>query len=181
MQNNQQTGKKMKASIIAIVILSLCLCITTFALVWSMAWVNDNIFSTGKIDIDLNDGKPVIEEDEYLFKPGMEVIKEFYIQNNSTCEAYYKIYFDEITGGLADVIEVTIRDNQRVLFAGKPSELTKQMVSSADEPLRLKEKKELEISFYYPKEGNSTQDATLTFTLCADAVQMKNNPNREFD
>ena len=181
MQNNQQTGKKIKKSITAIVILSICLCITTFALVWSMAWVNSNIFSTGKIDIDINDGKPVIEEHEYLFKPGMKVVKEFYIQNNSTCEAYYKIYFDDITGGLADVMEVTIRDDKQVLFFGKPSELTKQLVSSATDPLHLKEKKELEIEFHYPKESSSTKDPTLTFTLCADAVQTKNNPNREFD
>ena len=180
MQNNQQTGKKLKTSIAAIVILSICLCITTFALIWSMVWVNNNIFSVGKIDIDLNDGKPVIEEHEYLFKPGMKVAKEFYIQNNSTCEAYYKIYLDDITGGLADVMEVTIRDNQQVLFDGKANELTRQMVSSAEDPLRLKEKKELEIEFYYPKESRSTEDATLTFTLCADAVQTKNNPNREF-
>lgn len=181
MQNNQQTGKKLRTSIIAIVILSICLCIITFALVWSMAWVNNNFFSTGKVDIDINDGKPVIEEYEYLFKPGMKVVKEFYIQNNSTCEVFYKIYFDDITGGLADVIKVTIRDDKQVLFSGKPNELTKQMVSSANDPLRLKEKKELKIEFYYPKESKSTKNPTLTFTLCADAVQTKNNPNREFD
>ena len=97
MQNNQQTGKRLKTSVTAIVILSICLCITTFALVLSMAWLNNNIFSTGKIDIDLNNGKPVIDEHEYLFEPGMTVVKDFYIQNNSTCEAFYKIYFDDIT------------------------------------------------------------------------------------
>ena len=181
MQNNQQTGKKVITSVTAIVILSICLCITTFALVWSMVWVNSNIFGVGEIDIDLNDGKPVIEEHEYLFKPGMTVVKDFFLENNSTCEAYYKIYFDDIKGGLADVMEVTIRDDKQVLFFGKPSELTKQMVSSANDPLRLREKKELEIEFHYPKESSSTHDATLTFTLCADAVQTKNNPDREFE
>ena len=181
MQNNQQTGKKLKTSVTAIIILSICLCLTTFALVLSLVWLNNNTFSTGKIDIDLNDGKPVIEEHEYLFEPGMTVVKDFYIQNNSTCEAFYKIYFDDITGGLADVLEVTIRDDEQDLFSGKPSELTRQMVSAAIDPLGLNEKKELKIEFYYPKESGHMQDKTLTFTLCADAVQTKNNLDRQFD
>lgn len=181
MQNNQQRDKRLKISVVSIVLLSICLCITTFALIWSMAWVNGNIFSTGRVDIEINDGKPVIEEDEYLLQPGMTIVKDFHIQNNSTDEAYYKIYFEDITGGLADVIEVSIRDDEQVLFSGKPNDLTRQKVSSANDPLRVKEKKELEIEFYYPEGSRRTKDPKLTFTLSADAVHTKNNPNREFD
>lgn len=182
MDKNRETFKKLTKSVITIVTLSICLCITTSALVLSMVSIDGHLFSTGEIDIDLNGGKPVIEEHEFIFKPGMTVVKDFYIENNSTWDVYYKIYFDDISGGLSDVLEVTIRDGEKILFAGKPSELTRQMVSSADDILSLKEKRELKIEFNYPNESeNSTQDSTLSFTLCADAVQTKNNHNKEFN
>lgn len=182
MTDPKKTRKKLTSSVMIIVGLSLCLCITTFALVWSMVTMDDNYFHTGNIEIDLNGGKLVINEHEFLFEPGMMVTKDFYIQNNSTWDVYYKIYFDDIEGGLADVLEVTIQDKDGVLYRGKPSELTKKEISAAGDTLGLKEKKELQIVFHYPEEsGNNTQDATLTFTLCADAVQTKNNPDKRFD
>ena len=182
MENHKKTIRIMTSSVMVFICLSICLCITTFALVWSIVTVDDNYFHTGNIEIDLNNGKPVIEEHEFLFEPGMTVVKDFYIQNNSTWDVYYKLYFDNIEGGLADVLEVTIKDKDNVLYSGKPSELTRKMVSPANDTLHLKEKKELQIVFHYPAEsGNSTQDVFLTFTLCADAVQTKNNPDKKFD
>lgn len=182
MENNKQTARKLTGSVFLIILLCLCLCITTFALIWSIVTVDDNYFYTGKVEIDLNDGKPVIEEHEFLFEPGMTVVKDFYIKNNSTWDVYYKLYLDDVTGGLADVLDITIKDGEKILFNGKPNELTENLVGAADDILYLKEKKEMQIVFHYPEEsGNQTQDSVLTFTLCADAVQTKNNPNKEFD
>ena len=182
MKNNRKTFKKLTKSVVTVVALSICLCITTSALVLSMVSIDNHVFSTGGIDIDLNGGKPVIEEHEFIFEPGMTVVKDFYIENKSTWDVYYKIYFDDISGGLSDVLEVKILDEEKVLFAGKPNELTRKMVSSADDILGLNEKRNLKIEFNYPEEsGNSTQDSTLAFTLCADAVQTKNNNNKEFN
>ena len=39
-----KTAKKLTGGIVAIVILALCLCITTFALVYASVSVNNNIF-----------------------------------------------------------------------------------------------------------------------------------------
>ncbi len=37
------------------------------------------------------------------------------------------------------------------------------------------------MEFYFPEDkGNDTQDLDLTFTLCAEATQTKNNPNKLF-
>lgn len=182
MANENRTAKKLTASVAAIIVLAVCLCITTFALVYSAVAVEDNLFQTGEIKINLNDGKPVIEEHEFLFEPGMTVEKPFFIENQGTWDVYYKLYFDKVEGGLADVLEVEIRDGSAVLFAGKISDLTKERVGAADDILKFKERRELTVSFHFPEEaGNTAQNLYLSFVLKADAVQTKNNPDRLFD
>ena len=162
--------------------LAICLCITTYAIVWASVSVNENVFQTGKVQINLNDGKPVIEEHEFLFEPGMTVTKDFFIENQSTWDVYYKIYFDEVTGGLAKVLQITIMDGEKILYEGTADDLSKVNVKAADDTLRINEKRILTISFHYPEEaGNSTQNMSLTFKLCAEAVQTKNNPDKLFD
>ena len=109
MKDNSKTAKKLTGSIIAVVVLALCLCVTTFALVWATISVDNNLFHTGPVEIILNDGKPVIEEHEFLFEPGMMVKKDFFIENKSTRDVYYKLYFDNVGGGLADVLQITVK------------------------------------------------------------------------
>ena len=181
MSEKTKTAKKLTASVVAVIILAVCLCITTFALVYSTVAVDNNLFQTGEIKIDLNGGQPVITEHEYLFEPGMTVEKPFYIENQGTWDVYYKLYFDNIEGGLADVLDVEIRDGDTVLFNGKIADLTKEKVGAADDILKLNERRELTISFHYPEEaGNGGQAQYLWFDLKASAVQAKNNPNRLF-
>ena len=182
MNDNSKTAKKLTGSIIAVIVLALCLCITTFALVWATISVENNLFHTGTVKINLNDGKPVIEEHEFLFEPGMMVKKDFFIENESTWDVYYKLYFDNVNGGLSDVLEITVKDGERTLYHGTTAELNRANVGAADDILKINERRELSVYFYFPEEsGNSAQNLTLTFDICADAVQTKNNPNRLFD
>ena len=182
MSEKNKTAKKLTASVVAVIILAVCLCITTFALVYSTVAVDNNLFQTGIIKINLNDGKPVIEEHEFLFEPGMTVEKDFFIENQSTWDVYYRLYFDNLEGGLADVLDISLRDGDKVLYAGKAKELIKADVGAAEDILKLNERRELTISFHYPEEaGNSGQAQYLSFDLKADAVQTKNNPNRLFE
>ncbi len=180
--SEHKTAKKLTASVAAIIILAVCLCITTFALVYSTVAVDNNLFQTGEIKINLNDGKPVIEEHEYLFEPGMTVEKNFFIENQGTWDVYYKLYFDNVEGGLADVLEITVKDKDKVLYHGTAAELNRADVAAADDILKINERRELSVYFHFPEEaGNSAQNLMLTFDMCADAVQTKNNPNRLFD
>ncbi len=182
MQDKSKTAKRLTASVSIIIIMSICLCFTTFALVMSIVSVDNNLFQTGVVKINLNDKKPVIEQDEFIFEPGMTVKKDFFIKNESSCDVYYKLYFQNISGGLADVIEVKICDNDKVLFEGTPNELIKKNVSAADDILKLNEVRKLQIYFHFPEiSGNEAQNAFLSFDLAADAVQTKNNINRDFD
>ena len=99
-----KTAKRLTGGIIAIIILAVCLCITTFALVYASVSVENNLFHTGEVKINLNDGKPVIREHEFLFEPGMTVVKDFFIENDSTWDVYYRLYLDNVSGGLSDVL-----------------------------------------------------------------------------
>lgn len=81
MREQNKTVKKLTASVAAVIVLAVCLCVTTFALAYSVVAADNNLFRTGVIKINLNDGEPVIEEHEFLFEPGMTVEKPFFIEN----------------------------------------------------------------------------------------------------
>ena len=177
-----ETERKLTGSIITVIILLICLAITTGALGFAIVSVENNLFQTGIVKINLNDGKPVIAEHEFIFEPGMTVVKDFFIENNSTCEVYFRVYFENVEGGLADVLDVTIKDGDQILYAGKASELNKGNVIPAQEKLALEETRWLTIWFHFPEEaGNEAQDLNLSFDVRADATQTKNNPNYEFE
>ena len=177
-----KTAKRLTGGIIAIIALAVCLCITTFALVYASVSVENNLFHTGRVKINLNDGKPVIREHEFIFEPGMTVKKDFFIENDSTWDVYYRIYLENVSGGLADVLEITVKDGDRALYSGTASELTQQNVTAADDTLKIGQKRSLTVYFHFPEDkGNETQNLDLTFTMCAEATQTKNNPNRLFD
>ncbi len=181
-REKMKTGERLAVSIVTIVVLTLCLCITTYALVRETITIEDHYFHSGTIDINLNDGKAIIEEHEFNFEPGMTVKKDFFIENRSTWEVYYKIYMNNVEGDLADVLEIKIQDKEKVLFSGTAAELSRVNVQAADDALGVQEKRVLSIYFHFPEDaGNSTQNQTLTFDLCADAVQTKNNPNKLFE
>lgn len=182
MKTDSKTLKKLNGGIATIILLSICLCVTTFALVYTTVFVDNNLFMTGIVKINLNDGKPVIEEYEYLFEPGMTVKKDFFLENHSTWDIYYKIYFENIEGGLADVLEVSIMDGETTLFSGKMTDLTREKVGAADDILHLNERRDMTIYFHFPEEaGNEAQELRLAFDISADAVQTKNNPEKLFD
>lgn len=177
---DSKIAKRLTGGIIVIVVLVICLAITTFALAYATVSVQNNLFHTGSVEINLNDGRPVIQEHEFLFEPGMTVQKEFFIENDSTWDVYYRLYLDNVSGGLADVLLVTIRDGDHVLYSGTAAELTKAQSVAADD-LQVGQRKTLTAIFHFPEErGNETQGQELAFTLCAEATQTKNNPNRLF-
>lgn len=176
------TARRLGGSVFLSVILAAALCVTTYALFYATVTVEENYFKTGTVQIDLNGGKPVIEAHEYLFEPGVTVEKPFYIQNRSTWAVYYRIYFDNVEGGLARILQITVLDGDKVLYEGEASRMTRENVPAADDLLLVGERRVLTIRFHYPEGSeNETQGWELRFDLCADAVQEKNNPFKEFD
>ena len=117
----RKTRSRLTGGIVAVIVLAVCLVVTTVALAYSMISVRDNTFATGGVRINLNDGEPVIRPDEFLFEPGMTVKKDFFIENDSTGTVYYRLYFAGVSGDLADVLEVTVKDGNKTLYSGTPS------------------------------------------------------------
>ena len=178
---DSKTSKRLTGGIAAVIVLAVCLCITTFALVYATVSVENNLFRTGEVRINLNDGKPVIREHEFLFEPGMTVVKDFFIENDSTGDVYYRIYLDNVSGGLGSVLTVTIKEGDKVLYNGTANELNVRSVTAADDILKIGQRRELTAVFHYPEDkGNDTENLDLTFTMCAEATQTKNNPNKLF-
>lgn len=175
--------KKLNISIATLVVLFLCLCVTAFALAYAILRVDNNVFETGEIDIDLNGGKPVIEADEFLFEPGMTVEKSFYIKNNGTWAVYYKLYFSNVKGDLGDVLDVTIKNaDGNVLLQGKLSKLNRHNVPVAEDELQVGERRDMTIIFHFPEDAkNTAQSDNVSFALSALAVQTKNNDGKEFE
>ncbi len=171
---------RLSKSIIIIVILAICLAITTAALAYSIVSVEDNIFTLATMEIDLNGGEPIITENEFLLEPGMTVKKDFYVFNKSSFRVYYKLYFKGLDGGLADVLYVTICDGDDVLYEGNFDDI--QKLPEADDILEAGEKKELQMYISLPKDaGNSAQNSFLSFDFAVDAVQFANNPDKKFN
>lgn len=184
MSNKKMTIKRMAGAMFVMFFLICCLGITAYALFYATVEVEENYFQTGYVDIDLNGGRPVIERHEYLFEPGMTVEKDFYVQNNSSWAVYFRLFFENVDGKLADVMEITIWDAKTgdEYFRGKANELTKAQVGAAEDELAVGERRDMKISFHYPEmSGNKTQNEELYFDFCAEAVQTRNNPERQFE
>ena len=59
--------------------------------------------------------------------------------------------------------------------------MTRTEVHTANDILEVGERRDLCMYFYFPtSEGNETMGKEVSFSVCADAVQTKNNPNKEF-
>ncbi len=176
-----KTSRKLSAGIMLIIGLIGCLCITTFAVLFLSVTVGGNTFRTGGVGINLNDGEPVIESDEFLFEPGMTVEKDFFVENTGSDEIYYKLYFKEVSGELADALEITIKDGEKVLLSGKINELTEEK-EAVDDVLALGERRDLKIIFHFPEDsGNDFQSKGLSFIFYAKSVQTRNNTEKVFD
>ena len=181
MQSDRDTSRRLIFNIVTVIALAVCFTITTFAITRKYA-VSHGIFLTGEVKININDGLPIINSDDLLLEPGMTIEKEFFVKNEGDCDVYFKVYFDNVDGELANVLNIKVMDGDSILFNGTPKKFTKLSTTTADNVLKQDETRKLKISFYYPEaEGNAEQGSELSFNLCAQAVQAKNNANKDFE
>lgn len=127
-----------------------------FSIIWSgklhkeLLKIEDNLIHTGVCKINLNDGKPIIREDEYLISwHGFCIQKDFFIENMGTSNSYCEIYLDNIEGDLGKFIEVTIKDGDIIYWKGLLSDFTENNACIIDDTLRVGEKKDLRIMFTF--------------------------------
>lgn len=180
---NDSKQKRFKRSLIATVTMIFGLSFASYALSISTFESKGNPFYTGSIQINLNDGKPIIETGEVRMEQGMTIIRDFFIKNEGTGNAYYKIYFSELDGDLADVLEVTLKDvdHGKLLYQGLAKNMTKENAETADDILNPGDLRNMTIQFFLPVAAEDTeQGSELSFDLEVMAVQVKNNPEGLF-
>lgn len=132
--------------------------------------------------INLNNGYALLYSNEYEFEPGMTIERDFFIKNEGTIDAYYKLYFANVEGDLADFLEITIKDVDTVLYKGTLASLSRENVSAVDKILKAGETHNLTAVFHMP-EGtkNVAQSKSVSFVMMADATQTANNPGKLFN
>ena len=179
MEEDKKIRRKLVGAVAAVAAMVIGLCVTTFALVYPMVSVDGNQFQMGTVQLNLNDGAPIIQAG--LFEPGITVQKEFFIQNESTIDVYCKLYLENVEGELADILEMTVMQDDQILYQGKPSELSKENAVFTRDILEVNERVELTVKFHYPETAsNAGQGKSLSFDVIANGVQTKNNPDRLF-
>lgn len=185
MRHSSRTGRKLRISLAAVIVLSVSLAITSYALVRISVSVRDHVFHTGIVAINLNAGNPIVNPEDEMFKrfePGMRVVREFDVINESTDEVYYSVYLEDVKGELAQVLEISVWDDDILLCSGTAEELEGSNAVGGIGELKVGETRTLKAYFYYPADaGNETQGEKLEFTMSAKAVQKRNNPDKQFD
>ena len=182
-----KTDKELFKSIVIVILLVLGLAVTSYALASETISIEDHRFNTGIIKINLNDGKvlrfkDVNGNDISAFEPGMTVVSDFFVKNEGTGDMYYRIYFSNVEGDLVNVIKVTIKDKDRVIYSGNMKDMDRVHTSAVDDILHINETKTLTIVFELDSNAdNSYKSKSLSFNLTAEGTQVRNNPNKEFN
>lgn len=176
-----KSRRKLYLGIFLVVCLFLGLGVTSAALIWQKVTVEENLFQTGVVSISLNDAQPVFQEN-MLFEPGMVVKKDFTLRNDSTCNVHYRLYFTNVDGDFAQVLQVEVHDGEATIFEGSLAGMNGQKSEGADGVLREGEERIMTIVFRVPEDcGNVMQGQEVLFDLNADAVQTVNNPDGLFE
>ena len=81
MDKGNQTKRRAWMSIAAVTVLFCMLAVTTYALVLSMVSAEDNIFSMGTVQIQINGGKTLFSGEDMNIEPGYSAKKDFTVDN----------------------------------------------------------------------------------------------------
>lgn len=177
----KQGKKKAVGSLVLALGLAAMLVVTSVALLLSMVSVDGNTFQMGRVKIELNDGQTIFDEAGLAIEPGYSVVEDFTLENTGTADAYYRLYLENVSGSLKDVLVFDLYDGNQLLFSGKASELTRQNPCTGDTVLTVGETRTLTAVVKMPEgTGNAAQDGGIAFDLTVDAVQARNNPDRQF-
>ena len=182
MDKTGKTGRKAVGSIAAIAALFLMLAATTYALVASFVSVEDNLFETGKVQIELNGGKTVFDGSDMNIEPGHSLVRDFTVENTGSADIHYRLYLENVEGALQEVLTFSVYDGDKLLFTGKAKDFSKQSPCISETPLAVGETRTLTAVVKMDEAaGNAYQTAGITFDMTAETVQAKNNPDKAFE
>ena len=139
-----------------------------------------NLFETGTVSIELNEGRPVFSDGVPL-EAGRTATEEFTVSNTGTADVRYRIYLADVTGDLAASLEFTIKRGGDVLFCGSAAELERVDACVSDAVLAPGHVDVLTASVrLLPAAVGDGRGQSASFDLCAQATQVKNNEGGAF-
>lgn len=170
-KSNEKTVNKLYIYAIILAVIFACLFAASFAVSWSSTTANAAVYSSANAveNIDINGGKQIIGDDEFILEPGMTISKDYYIINNGEAPAYYG--FADVSGKLAGAIDITLESSGKVVFSGKAEKLN-EIEGFTDDLIPAGDRRDFTITFSYPENaGNKTQNQELNFTLISDFAE----------
>lgn len=185
-KNNKNNKENLKMEIVAgfsvIAALTAMLSVTTYALSTASVLVEENYFQMGTVDISLNDGNKIFEGSDFKLEPGSSVKKDFTLKNESTVDVYYRLYLENVSGSLKDSVVFQIYDGDELLYSGLANEFTKESPCIGEAALKAGEEKLLTVVVKMQETAeNEYQNSYISFDITADAVQIRNNPDKMFE
>ena len=189
MQESVQDNGSKRMSLVSVILyvftillLVACLIISSLSLAYSNVLTDSVLYSTG-LKLNFNDGKPVVDENVGLdfSAPGETTVSTFFLENQSDEDVYYRLYFTDVRGELAAVMEVEIYLGDRLLYSGRMSEMERENTVAADDILKLRDHRDFTIFFNIADDaGNEYQGTSVTFRLAAEVTQVRDNPDKQF-
>lgn len=177
---SQNTKRKVYGSIFIVLVLSVMLALTTVALFASVLTSEDNFFETAQVKIDVNDGQVLFDGNMHI-EPGMTLKEDLVIKNLSTVDVYYRLYLENVDGALKDALIFKIYDGEELLYSASAADFSEQNPFVGQEILQPDQTKTLSLCVRMKETaGNMYQQQSIQFDLSANAVQAKNNPDKEF-
>ena len=181
MTNNNTQGKAW-GSMALVVILFVMWAVTTYAFVASFVSENDNLFETARVKIVLNDGQLIFDENDFQMEPGRTLVKEFTVRNESTVPVYYRLYLGNLEGALQEALTFRIYDGEELVYSTAMKNFTMDAPFLSGKIMEVGETQVLTAHVIMDEEkGNYYQNSNVTFDVVAEATQVKNNPNMEFE
>lgn len=182
MAKSKQTKRKVCLTLVALFVLISCFALTTYALAKHQVAVEDNLFEMARIRVELNDGKTIFDGSDMNIEPGYSIKKDFTIENKSSVNVYYRLYLENVTGSLPAVLNFEIYDGDKLLFSGSAQDLKRENPCVGDEPLEVGETRTLTAVVKMAEgAGNAYQNGDMAFDVTVDAVQAKNNDDKQFE
>lgn len=179
---DNKTKQRAWRAIIAVALLFIMWAITSYAFVASFISVEDNLFETARVKINLNEGNLIFDENDFQMEPGRTLVKEFTVRNDSTVPVYYRLFLENLQGPLQEALTFKLYDGDQLLFETPMKDFVKDTPFVCNQILEVNETKVLTAHVTMDSvKGNKYQNAGVSFDMVAQATQVKHNTNKVFE
>ncbi len=175
-------SKKYIISAVLFLMLWTIMAFSVSALIDPVAIVRDNHFETGKVQLDINAGKPIFTNNDLNLAPAESITKAITVHNDGTVPVYYRLYFETHAGDLNRFLTMRLYKDGQEVFRKKASEWTMQSVFTASEPLDVGETVRFKLKATMTGNiSNLGQNSFWKFDIIGEGVQVRNNPGQQFE